>query len=185
MKELLNEMEKRKYNTRVILFGLGGIFIWISYGFITKWASKQTTVITTQSLEDPEFQKKVIEFCENTITELVKSPQVQQDTATLLNDAVIEISQRQVIKDQLTDLFKYIFETEIIKNSATELSADTVEQLINSPDYEGFREDVQKYVSELVVDITNDEKMQKELGDMIWYAIKSMFGKSDEKNESS
>lgn len=25
----------------------------------------------------------------------------------------------------------------------------------------------------------------KELGDMIWYAIKSMFGKSDEKNESS
>ena len=182
MKELLNEMEKRKYNTRIILFGLGGIFIWIFYGLITKWASKQTTVITTQSLEDPKFQKKVIEFCENTITELVKSPQVQQDTATLLNDAVIEICQREAIKDQLTDLFKYIFETEIIKHSAAELSADTVNKLLNSPDYEEFRKHVQKYISEIVVDVTSDEKMQEELGNMIWNSIKSMFSNGSDNN---
>ena len=75
-RDLSHELERRKYNKRVIIFAGIGIFGFATYGFFRNWASKEVVLISSKTFEDDKFKKTAITFAKEGIKELCESPEV-------------------------------------------------------------------------------------------------------------
>jgi hypothetical protein len=116
LEQLFYEAERRKYKVRWILFifiiGIGLLF----YEIIRDWMIEQGSEITTQSLKDPMFQNEIYELCNKTLIRLSKDEDVINSVSSLLEEAIIKVSKREDLQNELAEMFKIIFQTELIKN---------------------------------------------------------------------
>jgi hypothetical protein len=68
--------------------------------------------------------------------------------------------------------------TELIKNAASELSSDIVEQLANHPKYKTFRETIIKFAIKEIIEVSESDNVQNSLSDMFRSILgKAVFGK--------
>ena len=171
-KELLEEIEKRRYNLRKIYFIIGAAGIFLSYNLIRDWTKDQVQVITTESLKEEKIQKDVLHFCENIISQLRKSPSVQKDIANLLEIAISDLSQRERVQKDLEDIFYRVFTSSLMKNAGKELSASTVQKLLESPEFKNL---VAKYAKEEISQLCHDPEVKQNIGELILNSIKSWF----------
>jgi hypothetical protein len=178
VKDMLEEMEKRKYDLtkfRILIIIFIFLILIVFYDLIINWAGKQTTNITTKSLNDPIFQKEVVIFCKEHIHQLVNSKEIQDDIANLLKNAVIEISKNEELQKSLSDLFVNIFLMETIANSGGQLSQKVLEKIINSPEYEPLRIMIYEYISKETEKLSGDKKIHDDLSKLLKGSLKSMF----------
>ena len=175
-KELWNEAERRKYNTRWITIGCAATTIYIFYGIIVDWLSDQAADVTSKYLDNPKFKKDIIKFAEDAVNELVKSKRVQNDIVELLERTVIKLTDEPKIKEKLADMFIDIFRTEGIKNAGAELSNDVVLQLLHSEKFKDVRQEMIQFVIDEMIKVVKDEELQKNVGMASWNAFKVWFG---------
>ena len=178
LNEMLIEMEKRKYDTkkmRIIILIFIICLLIIFYDIIINWAGQQTTNITTKSLNDPKFKKQVVKFCEETIEELVKSKNIQDNVSNLLKNSVIDLSKDEQIRKSLIELLSKIIITDEMKNSGSQLCEQVVDKIMNSPEHENLRKLIYIYLSNEIQKLSNDKQVQNNLGKLINASLKAMI----------
>lgn len=178
LKELYNEMERRKYNIRWIAGTIVVVGGYIFYGAITDWATDQAADVTSKYLENPKFKKDIISFVEQTVEELAKSPKIQNDITKLLEITVNNLADNPDIQNKLADLFTTVFKSESIRLAGGELSEDIVNQLLTSPEYETIRNEAIQFVINEMIGILNNNELQQAAGTASWNIFKSFIGVS-------
>ena len=168
-KDLSNEMEKRRYNTRWIYFIGVGVFGYATYGFFRNWASKEVVLISSKTFEDPKFKDDAIKF----VKYLANSDQVQ----TEINNLIEKITTQQVVQDNLAALFENVLQKNSVKDSAKTASQDIVRDLCNSPEYELWRKDVSEYLKKEIQTQLSDDKNREAINNMTKQTIRSLFWK--------
>ena len=178
LSDLLSAMEKKRYNLRLFGLGAGAGFFALSYNFIRSWTSEQATVITTQMLDDEEFNKKVdswtLKRTEILVQNLVQSEQVKTDVRDLMGSSITDLSNDPKIQSNLQDLFIRIFNSAEILNTGSTLSSNIVERLVQDPEYEKFREQIIIYAVKEVKRVADNKEVQGAISDLIWNSIKQM-----------
>ena len=177
-REIMNEMEKRKINTKrlkIILCFIASGVLFVFYDVITSWTSTQVTEITSKSLDDPKFQQDIVEFCENTINKLVMSQKVQQDVVSLLQLAIFELAKKEEVLNILSELFAKVFTSNVVKEAGATLSADVVNKLVKDPEYQELREMVYRYLCEELERLSKDGKVQTDISDLAKQALLNMI----------
>ncbi|AYV82096.1 MAG: hypothetical protein Homavirus7_2 [Homavirus sp.] len=186
-REMMDEMEKRKFNTKrlkIILCVLAGSVMFVSYDVIQKWTSEQVTHITTKSLEDPNFQKDVIAFCENIVNQLVTSEKIQNDVINLLQLAIFELAKRQDVIDELSKLFGTVFTSEVVQNAGSNLSAEVVKMLLHGEEYEELRQMLFNYLCMEINKLSQDDRVQSDIGILARNAVGVMIWGSSVKSSN-
>lgn len=177
--ELLETMEKRRYNLRMIALGLATFTTFLSYNFIRSWTSEQATVITTQMLDDEKFNDRLDTWIQKRgevlVTNLTNSPSVQRDVTSLIGTAVIELTTDPQIEQQIQNLFIRIFRSDEIKVAGSTLSSQIVEQLAHAPEYEKFREQIIIYAIREIKRVADDGQVQGAVSDLIWNSVTQIF----------
>ena len=69
--ELLNEMERRKYNRSITIIVMIIFMIYTTYGFFRNWASKEVTLISSETFKNPTFKNDVIIFGEKLVKRII------------------------------------------------------------------------------------------------------------------
>jgi hypothetical protein len=155
--DLLDEMNKKKYNTRLFGLVMFGIFGYATYGIFRNQISKEVVVISTKTYDDPEF-KKATEEC---LIQLMKSPTVQDNVSIVLKNAVIDTIKNKDIKDELGKMFEEILSTSSFKKQAAITSNEIITELINNPEYEPMRNSVSEYLKTEIEKQLKDETNNK------------------------
>jgi hypothetical protein len=182
--ELLNAMEKRRYNLKFIGMGVAALTTLISYNFIKGWTSEQATAITIQMLDDEEFNEKIDTWIQERgevlVHNLTQSSQVQKDVTDLLEASVIDLTNNPQVEGQIQELFIRIFKTDEIGEAGSILSSQIVETLAHDPEYEKFREQIIIYAVREIKRVADDGEVQGAISDLIWNSVTQIFtGKVD------
>lgn len=176
LQALYKEMERRKYNFRKIWIIGGSVGVVVFYNTFKDWASDQAADVTSKYLENPKFKKDILIFVEATVEELVKSERVQKDVSELLKGCVVQLSESPEIEKKLSELFVRIFKSEMIKTTGAELTDDVVKQILYDEKYAVLRKEATQYIINELIQIINNEELQKNAGVASWNAFKVWFG---------
>jgi len=172
MKELLDAMEKKRYNTKLIGFLFFGGLSLMFFDKILGWFSVQTTEITSRSLKDPIFRKETVEFCEAIVEDLVKSPKIQASITDLLGLAVKNLANEEYIQNELALMFKRIFMSKLILDTGSEYTCLVVEDLLKN---EQFYNMITEHLFNQVQTLSNDPETQKQVSILLKHSLKKMF----------
>ena len=165
--ELVNEMEKRKYNTRIIGAFIGAAGLFFSYSTIKDWFTDQAADFSKDYFENEKFQKSFLVFLENTISDVTKSEKVKKD----VNYLVIETTKDPHVQSALVDMFKNVLYDKQIINSTSDLSNDVVNNIMTSEDYRETREELVNYAVTEIFNILANPKIHLETGNAIRKSI--------------
>lgn len=122
LRDFSEELERRKYNKRVMAVAGIGIFGFASYGLFRNWASKEVVLISSKTFDDEQFQKKSFSYSKQIIKELTESEEVQRDLTNLLEKSVINLLKRETVQNQFIDLVS----TAVESNKVTEATKQTL-----------------------------------------------------------
>lgn len=173
--ELVKEMERRRYNVRWIGLSIAGVGTLLFFGAVRDWFTDQASEITTRYLKNETFQKNVVTFVEGVISQLASSPSVQENVNTI----VIRTTKNSDVQQSLIELFTYIFQTDTITSSGTDLSKVVAENLVRS---DGFQEVTKTYATNLVLDVLADPIVQNAASNASWNVIGGWFGSNKSPN---
>lgn len=172
---VVQEMERKKVNTMKIKITFGVIVLIILlalYDVITSWMSGQVNIITEKSLDDDELKRKIVEVCHETINELVKSPQIQNDVALLLKTVVVDLTKDEELQNSVAGLLKTsvidLTHNEEIKENVIELAVPIIIDLTKRPDIE---ENIRKLLLTAIENISKDENVHAQCGKLVKAAV--------------
>lgn len=168
---VMQEMEKKKISMMKFKIGVGVVILIIIlalYDIITSWMSGQVNVITEKSLEDEELKQKLVSVCEETIRELVKSKQTQDDIIKLLKVAVIDLTENPEVQNQLKELIKMcvaeLAHDDEIRKNLDELLKPVVGDLSEDPE---VKEKLRQLVLTTLEDVSKDETVHNQCGQLM------------------
>ncbi len=177
-KDFSTELERRKYNMRIITCSFALIFGYATYGLFRNWASKEVVLISSRTFDDNQFKCNAVTFSKDSIKELVESEEVQTNVANLLEKSVIDVINRPVVQNKLVELLENAIRSEQIKSATNASTKSIIDDLVNHKDNADFRENVTSYVSTELQNQLSAPTMQQEFGRFIKAAVLSIFGKN-------
>jgi len=160
MKNLLYEMDRRKYNKKLIAMGCLGVFGFAFYGFFRNWISKEVATISSNTVDDEQFKHQTVVTVKEIINELSASPEVQKNVADLLEKAVIDLVYRPIIQEKLADLLAMAVTSQTVKTAAKESAKEIVIDFVGSSEYDDMRQEITRYLTdEIKKQLTNPENI--------------------------
>ena len=127
-KKIFDEMERKKYNiikVKIIIILILLSIVLALYDLITSIVSKQVTVISAKSLDDPELKKKLIGLC----NDLVNNQSIQDDLTNLLSISINRLCEDKQIQNKIVELLTKTIEDEITKEKLKDLVKEEVRKL--------------------------------------------------------
>ena len=142
VQELFLEMERRNYNVRQIKWLMGiscVVFFYLSGKQIKKWLSSQTTEVAHQSMDDPEFKKRVSylsteiaqEVLENLLINQQLKKQIENYATDILEQSVKELYQREDFKHETKKSISRLIESEMVETRVNTLCKNLAEELLS------------------------------------------------------
>lgn len=143
--ELFKEMEKRRYNTRKIKWIAGAVgisMVVLSAKQIKGFLSSQGAEVTTQSMDDPEFQKKVQELSTQVSHQVLHDLMDNQEmqirlkgyTRDVLKDAVVELYKDPDFQKETRQMVGEVVTSKLIEDKSSILAKQVALNLINDED---------------------------------------------------
>lgn len=176
--DILGELEKKKYNRNKIMFIAALIIIAVVLALcdlITSMVSKQVTVISAKSLEDPELRKKLTELGKALVFDLVHDKEIQNDVVHLLGIAVKDLCRDESIQDDVVELLKLavikLCYNPTIQEDVKELLGKAVKGLVDEDD---IQDKLKELVKVEITKLSQDHKTQSDLGELIYEALKTI-----------
>lgn len=139
---LFREMERRRYNTRKIKWlasGIGLTLICLSARQIKEFLSTQTSEVTTQSMDDPNFQRRVQELStqisKEVLSKLMEDSELKSRlmgyTKDVIEEAVVELYQTPQFKQETREMVADLISSELIQHKSSQLAEQVVKKLID------------------------------------------------------
>jgi len=154
--DLAEELERRKYNKRLIIFAGVGVFGFATYGFFRNLAAKEVVLISSKTFDDENFKRKAVTLAKDGIRELCESSEVQRDVTNLLEKSVVDLISRDNVQNQLAGLVAKAVQSNQVKDVSKESIKLIVNDLINSEENVEFRKGVSNYLaSEIQTQLSN------------------------------
>jgi uncharacterized membrane-anchored protein YjiN (DUF445 family) len=122
---LLQEAERRRYNTRRFFLVSAAVVIWLAYDSIKKFTANQAAAVTSEYLENPQFKKDVVAFLE--------SPEIRRAVEQLLKASVLELCEEPEVQRRLRELVVALLKSEEVQRQAQEMAAERVTLLLRDP----------------------------------------------------
>lgn len=186
--DLSQELERRKYNKRIIAIILASIFGYATYGFFRNLASKEVVQISSKTFDDPKFkedaiklitevcesqevQAKITELLKNTVINLTKDPSVQTNITNLLSQALINLTEKPEVQKALGELLK----KHNVKFAAEESIKNVVLDLINKEDYKELRDEVTQYLTKEIQKQLNEKKHHDSVYQIMRHSVRKLF----------
>ena len=122
LQALLDEAERRKYNTKRFFVIAGVVAVYLAYDSIKKFTANQAAAVSKEYLENPQFKRDVVAFLE--------SPEIRSGVEQLLKASVLELCEEAEVQRQLQALFVRIMQNEDVRRQAQELATEKVAVLL-------------------------------------------------------
>ncbi|XWV25084.1 putative ORFan [Tupanvirus deep ocean] len=174
-KDLSNEMERRRYNKRIII-GVGiSIMGYATYGLFRNWASREVVLISSKTFDDEQFKNKAITFAKEGIQKLAASEEVQESITTLLEKSVIDLVNKENIQNELSNLISKAIDSKKVKDISQSSVKEIVSDLLNSRENESFRKEVSIYLSKEIQKQLADKENQKQASKFTSQTLRGIF----------
>jgi hypothetical protein len=176
-KDLVGEMKKRRYNMQYV--GIVGstviaFLVFGGYNLIKKFTTKEVSGFSIDVidgvLQDPEFEKKCLEF--------IQRPTIINKVTGVLKTSVNDLCDSPEVRTELANLLYRCIVMDVVKAGGSELGGFVANDLVNGPNHEETRKKIYEYLSNQIRDVTADPQIKAHVSQFMWGTLVSMISRS-------